>query len=363
MKNNEIIKYTVGEPYDKVMPEDGAIFETHGKVCICSVGLTDISEKEIQIVENGTMRIDLCYIDGVIFLCASFGNGMSLAMPFNMSLYQSIRLDPPLDEGYLVSIILVENRTNIIKAIRVIRLDNEFSKKLYELSLRQWNHKITDYDKRFSAILESYTDESMLAFSVAHMKFFGDYSMKYTKKQMIERYNQNEALDYLFFWGHTENTSEITKACLSQWYDCTFAIDNITFYTAEQYMMAQKAVLFEDGETVRAIMSVRDPKHHKALGRRVKGFDNVLWDKKKYKIVLDGNILKFSQNKDLKEFLLSTGDKILVEASPYDKVWGIGMSADSPDAENPSKWKGENLLGFALMEARDILRNKDVTIW
>ena len=86
------------------------------------------------------------------------------------------------------------------------------------------------------------------------------------------------------------------------------------------------------------------------------------WDKMKYKIVLDGNLLKFSQNEELKQFLLSTGDKILVEASPYDKVWGIGMLAENFECINPGAWNGENLLGFALMEVRDILRNGGVII-
>ena len=94
----------------------------------------------------------------------------------------------------------------------------------------------------------------------------------------------------------------------------------------------------------------------KALGRKVREFDQVVWDKFKYSIVLNGNWNKFSQNRSLRDFLLSTGDRILVEASPYDNIWGIRLSADSPEANDPQKWRGQNLLGFALMEVRDELR-------
>ena len=92
-----------------------------------------------------------------------------------------------------------------------------------------------------------------------------------------------------------------------------------------------------------------------ALGRKVKNFDEKKWNETKYSIVFAGNLLKFSQDENLKDFLLSTKNDIIVEASPYDKIWGMGMSADDEFVENPTRWKGENLLGFALMEVRDEL--------
>ena len=98
------------------------------------------------------------------------------------------------------------------------------------------------------------------------------------------------------------------------------------------------------------------PKQIKALGRKVRGFDQKVWDKFKYAIVLNGNWCKFSQNRNLREFLLSTGDSVLAEASPYDNIWGIRLSANSLEAQDPMKWRGQNLLGFALMEVRDELR-------
>ncbi len=100
------------------------------------------------------------------------------------------------------------------------------------------------------------------------------------------------------------------------------------------------------------------PKQVKQLGREVRGFDPALWDEEKLRIVTEGNLHKFKQNLALGEFLLSTGDLILVEASPVDPVWGIGLAADDDNASNPLLWRGENLLGFALMETRDRLRGE-----
>jgi len=103
-------------------------------------------------------------------------------------------------------------------------------------------------------------------------------------------------------------------------------------------------------------MSEKEPKQFKALGRKIKGFDHNIWNKNKVNIVVKGNVAKFSQNKKLKDFLLSTGDKVLVEASPEDIIWGIGFGEEDSEARNPRAWKGENLMGFALMEVRDMLR-------
>ena len=99
-----------------------------------------------------------------------------------------------------------------------------------------------------------------------------------------------------------------------------------------------------------------DHKQIKALGQKVRNCDETVWGEVKYSIVLNGNYKKFSQNSQLKNFLLQTGDKILVEASPYDGVWGIKMAESDENAQNPLKWRGQNLLGFALMEVRDALR-------
>lgn len=121
-------------------------------------------------------------------------------------------------------------------------------------------------------------------------------------------------------------------------------------------MMAQKAILFKDDEILQKIMSANNPAVYKSLGRQIRNFDSKIWDENKCKIVVSGNMAKFSQNPKLLDFLLKTGDRVLVEASPYDRIWGIGLAKDTPDIENPFKWKGINLLGFALMEVRENLK-------
>ena len=179
--------------------------------------------------------------------------------------------------------------------------------------------------------------------------------MKYTIQNSKERFQKKEKIKFLFFWGHTAK-DEITKSCFSQWYPGRFEEEGIIYPTAEHYMMAGKAKLFNDSEMLEKILQSPSPNQAKSLGRKVKNFDPQLWEEHKYEIVKKGNLLKFSQNQKFKDFLLSTGEKTLVEASPYDKIWGIGMQETDRRAENPLLWQGENLLGFALMEVRDELR-------
>lgn len=161
--------------------------------------------------------------------------------------------------------------------------------------------------------------------------------------------------DFLFFWGHHSKPGKITKACLSQWYPCKFTVNGIHYNCAEQFMMAEKARIMEDEETRQKILISTDPQEIKVLGRQVRHFDESRWQKHRMSTVITGNFHKFMDNDDLKAFLLKTGDKILVEASPYDTVWGIGMKEDNPDCHNPRLWKGENLLGFALMDVRETI--------
>lgn len=162
---------------------------------------------------------------------------------------------------------------------------------------------------------------------------------------------------FLFFWGHTAKKDKITKACLSQWYMAPFEIDGKRYICAEQYMMEQKAILFENFDIAKKVLETEDPSQHKTLGREIVGFTDEKWNLHKYEFVLNANLAKFSQNRLLKEFLLSTDSKILVEASPYDCIWGIGLGATDENATNPAFWRGQNLLGIALMQVRDILKN------
>lgn len=142
---------------------------------------------------------------------------------------------------------------------------------------------------------------------------------------------------------------------MSQWYDSRFVIDGIEYNCCEQYMMAKKAELFGDKKIMKQIMGCRDPNKMKRLGRAVKGFSNSVWEKECFGIVCDGNYAKFSQNAGLLKLLMATGDAILAEASPFDKVWGIGITIDSVNFRKSQYWKGRNLLGQAIMKVRERL--------
>ena len=180
--------------------------------------------------------------------------------------------------------------------------------------------------------------------------------MKYTVETIKEIAGAYQNVPIVYFWGHTPNPKRITAACLSQWYECWFEVDGVQYHTTEQYMMASKARLFGDDAVLKEIMEARTPFDYKKLGRKIRGFVASMWDASKYDIVVEGNKAKFSQNPDLKKFLLSTGDSILAEASPYDKIWGIGLDREQADKGGVGQWQGENLLGCALMDVRDWLK-------
>lgn len=152
---------------------------------------------------------------------------------------------------------------------------------------------------------------------------------------------------YHFFYGGP----------FSQWYRSPFVeFDGTKYCTAEQYMMAKKALLFGDDEVFYAIMRTQNPSEQKALGRSVRNFDVGKWNEVAQDIVYTGNLLKFSQNEDLKKYMLDTGDKFLVEASPTDTIWGIGLGLNDPNLSRVSKWRGSNWLGIALVRVREEIR-------
>lgn len=161
------------------------------------------------------------------------------------------------------------------------------------------------------------------------------------------------AIELLFFWGHTPKAPPaVDNACLSQWFPAAFVLDGVRYATAEHFMMAEKARLFRDDAALRIVLESATPADAKKAGRAVKDFDDQAWARARSASVVTGNIAKFDQNPALAAHLKSTGAKILVEASPRDRIWGIGMGASNPDARDPAKWRGQNLLGFALVEAR-----------
>jgi hypothetical protein len=141
----------------------------------------------------------------------------------------------------------------------------------------------------------------------------------------------------------------------SQWYRCSFVVDGRTFNCAEQFMMHGKATLFSDAEMAAKILAADHPKQHKALGRKVRNFDDAAWRAAREGIVTAGSRAKFTQNAELRALLLATRGTTLVEASPYDRIWGIGLAATDPRAQDPATWRGQNLLGRILTALRDEL--------
>ncbi|MER6128698.1 NADAR family protein [Streptomyces sp. NPDC001795] len=161
---------------------------------------------------------------------------------------------------------------------------------------------------------------------------------------------------YLHFWGHRPRPDgQIGASCLSQWWPSPFTVDGVEYATAEHWMMASKARLFDDAEAERKALQAPNPALAKKAGRLVRGFDEAIWERERFGIVVEGSTHKFAAHADLRTFLLGTGDRVLVEASPMDRVWGIGLAADDERASDPERWRGPNLLGFALMEARERL--------
>ena len=158
---------------------------------------------------------------------------------------------------------------------------------------------------------------------------------------------------YVFFWGHRPRPDgRLGPFCFSQWSQHGFTIDGLDYPTAEHFMMAEKARLFGDHKTEAEILAAPSPDRAKKLGRRVRGFSEDLWCAHRFQIVVRGNHAKFSQSPELMAYLLGTHNAVLVEASPVDRVWGIGLAQADPRARSPREWQGPNLLGFALMEVR-----------
>ena len=152
---------------------------------------------------------------------------------------------------------------------------------------------------------------------------------------------------HIFFWGEWP----------SNWFKCHFTVDGNEFFNSEQYFMYVKAITFGDTEVAEEILvKGKNPKVAKALGRKVKNYDDKVWNEKRYQVMVEANMHKFSQNEELKALLLNEEwrDKGFVEASPYDKIWGLGVG-EAEASDDESTWKGQNLLGKALDEVREKL--------
>ncbi|MEU2422516.1 NADAR family protein [Streptomyces sp. NPDC007851] len=177
---------------------------------------------------------------------------------------------------------------------------------------------------------------------------------------LIRAVRAGARIRYLHFWGHRPRPDgQVSASCLSQWWPSPFVVDGVEYATAEHWMMAGKARLFADPEAERRILAAGHPAEAKKAGRLVRGFDEAVWQRERLGIVTEGSVHKFSADPALRDFLLATGDRVLVEASPVDRVWGIGLAATAEEAADPARWRGANLLGFALMAARKRLTTGD----
>ncbi|KAF3911504.1 hypothetical protein ABW20_dc0107350 [Dactylellina cionopaga] len=162
----------------------------------------------------------------------------------------------------------------------------------------------------------------------------------------------------VYFWKPDQE-----HGYLGQWYTSKFTSvaedgTSIEYHNCEMYMMHQKGVLFAPDDPITAeILTELDPMNIKALGRAVPNFDDDVWNKHRYGIVVQANYLKFTQNEDLRKMLLETGNRELVEASPRDRIWGVGFGAVNAP-KNRNRW-GLNLLGKALMDVRETIRNEE----
>jgi len=162
---------------------------------------------------------------------------------------------------------------------------------------------------------------------------------------------------HLFFYGYE---LQLPEACLQQWYPSSFTdpISGHRFPTCEHWQMYQKAILFEgaDSDSAKAVLAASTPGEANKLGRGVKGYNKKLWEEKREGVVEQGNYLKFSQSEECRRALLKTGELVLVEGSPVDRVWGIGFRGD--EAEGKEEEWGLSLLGKALMRVRERLRKE-----
>ena len=157
------VRYNVGEKYDKTMSADGAVIEANNNVLVCTVGLSNISVVEKRAIKRGSIKFSVCDIDDITFVGLQIGRCLQFDMPFNMRLYNEFRLRKVKDgESYAVLIILVENKTNIIQNIRMISLGEKNSKRFYELSQKQWEHNLPDYNRRLKRVRETYSIEQII---------------------------------------------------------------------------------------------------------------------------------------------------------------------------------------------------------
>ena len=186
------------------------------------------------------------------------------------------------------------------------------------------------------------------------LQIFSTFPMRDEQRldDLRARFNAGEKLKFIFFWSHESAGRGVDASCFSQWYTAPFELDGERYATAEHFMMAEKARLFGDEGVRRRILAAPHPGAAKALGRQVQGFDEATWIRHRFATVVRASEAKFAQHAELRRFLAETHARVLVEASPLDRIWGIGLAHDDERARDPNLWPGLNLLGFALMQVR-----------
>jgi ribA/ribD-fused uncharacterized protein len=179
--------------------------------------------------------------------------------------------------------------------------------------------------------------------------------MNYSKETILYQLNHGVEMNFITFWKGDKGNGKVGHEVFSQWYPSRIEFKGIVFPTAEHWMMYQKAILFEDIESASKVLSSQNPFTAKRIGKAVKDFDETIWAENRQMIVANGNYLKFTQNKKLLKILLDSYPSVLVEASPYDFIWGAGLSYEDERISKPEDWPGLNLLGFTVMQVRDLL--------
>jgi hypothetical protein len=173
--------------------------------------------------------------------------------------------------------------------------------------------------------------------------------MTLQQKLFPDNPRENADSKYTFFW----------RGPFSQWHLSEIKIAGKTFNCCEQFMMWSKAMLFGDVHSANKILRAQNPKEQKAIGRNITEFNEAVWKSFRGGVVYTANYAKFTQHAKLKSRLLATRGTVLVEASPHDRIWGIGLAEDDPRAKHRKEWRGLNLLGWTLTRVREALIFED----
>lgn len=206
----------------------------------------------------------------------------------------------------------------------------------------------TDMDVRFAVLSdEQFSMGNSLLSELLPRKNSGTQ----TAAEMDRLRIGNTETDAIFFYRVGD-----AYGAFSNWAPTPFTVDGVSFSTAEQYIMYRKCLTFGDTVTAEKLLSSDSPKEQKALGREAAGYIDSVWAGIRQTVAIRGLYAKFSQDAELKRLLLGTGDAVLVECTSNDRIWACGLDRDDDDRLSADRWKGQNILGFALMEVRNMLR-------